>query len=92
LGQLVIRNATLSLLGLILDLPEANAHFTPLHLGAAAMKLYQAELVATYDDQSSKTCRFCDEKLRHVRTMVIVETGAVIHMFQCRCGERMWVE
>ncbi len=48
--------------------------------------------IATVVDQASKTCRFCDEKLRHVRAVVISDTGAVIHMFECRCGERIWTD
>jgi len=56
------------------------------------MELFRAEKIATVVDQASKTCRFCDEKLRHVRVVVISDTGAVIHMFECRCGERIWTE
>ena len=56
------------------------------------MELYRAELVATVEDQSSMSCRVCGEKRKHVRTMVIVDTGVVIQMFECRCGERIWVE
>ena len=58
----------------------------------AAMELYQAEKVATVENQTSKTCRVCGEKLKHVRAMVISDTGAVIHLFECQCGERIWVE
>jgi hypothetical protein len=56
------------------------------------MELYRAEKVATVEDQSSMSCRVCGEKLKHVRTIVISDTGVVIHMFECRCGERIWVE
>ena len=56
------------------------------------MELYQAEKVATVENQTSKTCRVCSEKLEHVRAMVISDTGAVIHLFECQCGERIWVE
>ena len=49
------------------------------------MELFRAEKIATVMDQASKTCRFCHERLRHVRAIVISDTGAVIHMFECRC-------
>ena len=55
----------------------------PFTWGWAAMRAYRAE------DQSSMSCRACGEKLKHVRTMVIVDTGAVIQKFECRCGERV---
>jgi hypothetical protein len=55
------------------------------------MELFWAEkLVAVEEDQSSKICRACAEKLSLVRVMVDSETGGVIHMFECRCGERVW--
>jgi len=56
------------------------------------MELYRAEKVATVEDQPSKNCRFCDDKLKHVRTVVVSDTGAAFHMFECQCGERIWVE
>jgi len=66
----------------------------PFHLGveAAAMELYRAEKIATVEDQPSKNCRFCDDKLKHVRTVVVSDTGVAFHMFECQCGERIWVE
>jgi len=56
------------------------------------MDLYRAEKIGNVVEQASKTCHFCDEKLRHVRAVVISDTGAVIQMFECRCGQRIWVE
>ena len=37
-----------------------------------------------------ETCRFCKRKLTLVRTIVESDTGAVVHMFECYCGERIW--
>ena len=71
--------------------PAPMLPILPFHLGGA-MELFRAEKIATVVDQASKTCRFCDEKLRHVRAVVISDTGAVIHMFECRCGERIWTD
>ena len=51
------------------------------------MKLFRAEKIATVVDQATKTCRFCDEKLLHVEGSGISDTGAVIQMSECRCGE-----
>jgi hypothetical protein len=58
--------------------------------GAAVMELFLAKRVASVEDQSSKTCRFCKRKLALVRTIVESDTGAVVHMFECHCGERIW--
>ena len=56
------------------------------------MELYRAEKVATFEEQPSKSCRFCDGKLKHVRTVVVSDTGATFQMFECHCGERIWIE
>ena len=50
-------------------------------------------LVTTMDElKAGLTCRFCGEKLTLVRVMVNSDTGAVIHMFECPCGERIWID
>jgi hypothetical protein len=54
------------------------------------MELFWAEKIASVEDQSSKTCRFCGEKLALVRVIANADSGAVIHMFECQCGERIW--
>jgi hypothetical protein len=56
------------------------------------MELFWAERIATVEDQSSKTCRACAEKLVLVRVIGNHDTGAVIQMFECACGERIWTE
>jgi hypothetical protein len=56
----------------------------------AVMELFLAKKVASVEDQSSKICRFCNRKLILVRTMVEYDSGVVVHMFECRCGERIW--
>jgi putative transposase len=76
--------------------PIAAVHETKFPIRTAfgwgpPMELFWAEkLVAVEEDQSSKICRACAEKLSLVRVMVDSETGGVIHMFECRCGERVW--
>ena len=54
------------------------------------MELFWAEKIAAVADQSRKICRACGEKLTLVRVIVDTETGGVIHMFECLCGERVW--
>ena len=56
------------------------------------MELFRAEKVATVEDQSSKTCRLCNERLHLIRVMLDSDTGAVVHMFECQCGERIWID
>jgi GTP cyclohydrolase II len=65
--------------------PEQNS------LGGA-MELFRAEMVAAIEQQSSKTCRRCNARLHLVRVMVDSDTGDVVHMFECQCGERIWIE
>jgi transposase len=54
------------------------------------MELFWAEKIATVEDQSSKTCRACGKKMTFVKLIVDSDTGGVIHMFECSCGERVW--
>lgn len=42
--------------------------------------------------QSNKICRLCNARLRLVRIMIDSDTGDLIHMFECKCGERIWTE
>jgi hypothetical protein len=57
-----------------------------------AMQVFRAEMVAAVEDQSSKTCRLCNSRLHLVRVVFDSNTGNVVHMFECQCGERIWIE
>jgi hypothetical protein len=57
-----------------------------------AMELFQAEMVAAIEHLSSKTCRRCNARLHLVKVIVDSDTGDVVHMFECQCGERIWNE
>ena len=58
---------------------------------AAIMDLFLAEKVAVLESETThKTCRSCGERLKLIRTMVNSRTGSILHMFECRCGERTW--
>jgi transposase len=52
--------------------------------------LFAAEKVAEVPSTSTKRCRLCGEKLELIRTVMDKDTGDIIHMFKCRCGERIW--
>lgn len=54
------------------------------------MDLFLGEKIAVLESETQKTCRSCGERLKLVRTMVNSRTGAIVHMFECRCGERTW--
>jgi hypothetical protein len=56
----------------------------------AAMELFWAEKIAAVEDQSNKVCHVCAEKLTLVRVIVDADTGDVIHLFKCPCGDRIW--
>lgn len=52
--------------------------------------IIRVEKVAVVEDNSSKLCRSCGEKLKLIRTMVNPHAGNITYMFECRCGERTW--
>ena len=56
------------------------------------MEVFWAELIAAVEDHSSKKCRVCGEKLTLVSVIMNPDTGAVIHLFECQCGERFWTD
>jgi hypothetical protein len=57
----------------------------------AMMDLFLGEKVAVLESETThKTCRSCGERLKLVRTMVASGTGSIVHMFECRCGQRTW--
>jgi hypothetical protein len=56
------------------------------------MEIFWAEKISTVEDRSNKICRVCRKKLTLVRLIVNSNTGAVIHMFECPCGERTWID
>jgi transposase len=54
------------------------------------MELFAAEKVAEVQRVSTKRCHFCGEKLELIRAVMDSDTGDVVHMFECQCGERVW--
>jgi hypothetical protein len=54
------------------------------------VELYRAEKVAEIESASIRRCRLCGEKLELVRTVMNTNSGKIIHMFECSCGERIW--
>ena len=54
------------------------------------MELFAAEKFAEVQSVSTKRCHFCGEKLELIRTVMDSDTGHVTHMFECKCGERVW--
>ena len=61
-------------------------------MGEALVELFLTEKVADFKSETSKVCRFCGEKLKLVRTMVNYRTGCIVHMFECKCGQRTWAD
>jgi hypothetical protein len=57
-----------------------------------AMELFRAEKIAIVEDQFRKTCRLCTERLHLVRAIVDSDTGAIVHLFECQCGECIWID
>ncbi|MFB9269697.1 hypothetical protein ACFFWD_42400 [Bradyrhizobium erythrophlei] len=54
------------------------------------MELFEAAKVAEFHSASERRCRFCNQHLELVRTIVDTASGELIHMFECECGERVW--
>jgi hypothetical protein len=54
------------------------------------MKIFWSEKIVAAEDQSSKLCFACGRKMSLVKLIVDSDTGDVIHMFECMCGERVW--
>jgi hypothetical protein len=54
------------------------------------VELFWAEKVAEIESSSVRRCRLCGEKLELVRTVMNTDSGKIIHMFECSCGERIW--
>jgi len=54
------------------------------------VELFRGEEVAVLESHTKKICSACGERLNLVRTMVNPRTGCIVHMFECRCGQRTW--
>ena len=54
------------------------------------MDLLWAAKFAELESRSTKQCKACNSKLELIRTVVDSDTGSLIHMFECECGERTW--
>ena len=56
------------------------------------MEIFQAEKIGTVEDRSKRICNVCGKKLMRVKLILDTDTGDVIHMFKCACGERIWID
>jgi hypothetical protein len=54
------------------------------------MELFRGEEVAVLESHTKKICSACGKRLVLVRTMVNSRTACIVHMFECRCGRRVW--
>jgi hypothetical protein len=50
-------------------------------------RVFKAEMVIELPSASTKRAR-----LQLVRTIMDSDTGNLVHMFKCSCGERTWTE
>lgn len=72
--------------------PKFPSLATSLWGRGAAMQVFWAEEIVTLEDQSTRVCRLCEEKMTLVRAIVDSDTAALIYMFECPCGERIWID
>jgi hypothetical protein len=54
------------------------------------VEIFHAEKVAELESATTKRCRICSQQLEVRRTMVDAESGTLVHMFECQCGDRFW--
>jgi hypothetical protein len=55
------------------------------------MQLFRAEKIAeAVPNTFAGPCRFCNQQVELVHTVVDSETARLIRMFECKCGERSW--
>jgi hypothetical protein len=55
------------------------------------MELFKAEKVGEIESDSIRKCRVCSQQLELGRT-ILIATGDIIRLFECKCGERIWEE
>ena len=56
------------------------------------MEIFHAEKIAIVNDRSNRICDVCGKRMTRVKLIFESDTGDVIHMFECSCGERIWIE
>ena len=58
------------------------------------MELFRAQKFGTFEssNNSLRECRFCNNKMRLIRTVFYPEREETIRVFECDCGERTWDE
>jgi hypothetical protein len=54
------------------------------------MEIFRAEKIAEVPSTSIKKCQRCNGEFEHVSVIFVSETGRIIQMFKCECGERSW--
>ena len=58
------------------------------------MELFRAEKVAEgihgASTDATRKCRFCGGALELMRKMLDMDTGHLIQMYECECGDRTW--
>ncbi|MGY0575875.1 hypothetical protein ACTGJ9_036560 [Bradyrhizobium sp. RDM12] len=54
------------------------------------MEIFRAEQVLVVEDNSSRACQICGQKMKLVRAVVDAASGGITHMFECACGKRFW--
>lgn len=54
------------------------------------VQLFRAEKIAEVEGRATRQCHGCGRSLTLIRTLLDADTGEMIHMFECECGERVW--
>ena len=55
------------------------------------MELFRAEKVGEIESNRMKKCQACNQNLELIRA-IVVSSGDIIRLFECKCGERIWEE
>jgi hypothetical protein len=53
---------------------------------------FKNEVFSSFEPNPVRPCSHCGEKPELLRTMLNLQNGLTVRMFECRCGEQRWTE
>lgn len=53
---------------------------------------FKNEVFSSYQPNPTKPCNDCGRRLALAVKMLNPDTGGIVRMFKCLCGEQTWIE
>lgn len=53
---------------------------------------FKNEVFSSYQPNPAKPCNHCGRKPALAVKMLNTDTGGIVRMFKCQCGEQTWTE